>query len=187
MLKSAATWFRSLSKAGKAGFLIASVLGLGVVSAATGSNQPRHAPPKPPTAVLTHKTVTTTETIPFATTNVEDATLAKGTTKITTVGVKGVRTHTFDVTYSNGVETSRKELSTVITAQPVAQVTSIGTYVEPQPSQAPTSSCNPNYNPCVPNVSYDLDCPDIGQRVTVTGYDQYRLDADHDGIGCESY
>jgi len=47
--------------------------------------------------------------------------------------------------------------------------------------------CNPNYTGCVPNVPYDLDCKDIGYSVQVIGYDQYNLDADNDGWGCESY
>ena len=59
---------------------------------------------------------------------------------------------------------------------------------EPEPEPAkPASNCNPNYSGCVPNSSDDLDCADIKQRVTVTGTDVYRLDADHDGVGCESY
>lgn len=33
----------------------------------------------------------------------------------------------------------------------------------------------------------DLDCADIGQSVMITGPDYHRLDADGDGIGCESY
>lgn len=53
---------------------------------------------------------------------------------------------------------------------------------------APTSSCDPNYTPCVPNVSYDLDCADIGHSVTVVGYDKHGFDGnDNDGQGCESY
>ena len=32
---------------------------------------------------------------------------------------------------------------------------------------------------------YDLDCADIGFTVTVIGYDEYRLDGDGDGYGCE--
>jgi len=47
--------------------------------------------------------------------------------------------------------------------------------------------CNPNYTGCVPNVPYDLDCKDIGYSVQVIGYDQYNLDGDGDGWGCESY
>ena len=55
------------------------------------------------------------------------------------------------------------------------------------PAASPSSSCNPNYDPCVPNSASDLDCPDIGRQVSVIGTDVYRLDADHDGTGCDSY
>jgi|GEM_PF-1728812 len=57
----------------------------------------------------------------------------------------------------------------------------------PAPTPTPTSNCNPNYSPCVPNSPTDLNCPDIGFRVTVLGTDVYRLDNDSDGIGCDSY
>lgn len=48
--------------------------------------------------------------------------------------------------------------------------------------------CEPGYSPCLPRVS-DLDCSEIPaskKPVHVTGSDPYRLDADHDGIGCQS-
>lgn len=59
---------------------------------------------------------------------------------------------------------------------------------EPEATTAPSSddNCNPNYDPCLPDV-YDLDCPDVGRSVDVIGYDEYRLDADNDGTGCDSY
>ncbi len=44
--------------------------------------------------------------------------------------------------------------------------------------------CAAGYSPCLPVVA-DLDCSDIGHPVRVTGADQYGLDADHNGIGCE--
>lgn len=47
--------------------------------------------------------------------------------------------------------------------------------------------CNPNYSGCVENSSYDLDCSDIGFEVEVLDYDEYGLDRDNDGYGCESY
>jgi hypothetical protein len=65
------------------------------------------------------------------------------------------------------------------------------------PAPTPTSSastsptagaCDPNYaGYCVPIVTYDLDCADIGHRVTVVGIDIHGFDGDHDGFGCESY
>jgi hypothetical protein len=33
---------------------------------------------------------------------------------------------------------------------------------------------------------YDLDCRDVGYPVSVPGADPHRLDADNDGVGCES-
>lgn len=49
------------------------------------------------------------------------------------------------------------------------------------------SNCNPNYSPCIPNASYDLDCADVGKSVRVIGYDEYGLDRDGDGRGCDRY
>jgi len=57
------------------------------------------------------------------------------------------------------------------------------------------TSCTPGYKPCIPNKPSDVDCyggGGNGPRYTrpgvvykVTGYDRYRLDADHDHRGCE--
>lgn len=64
---------------------------------------------------------------------------------------------------------------------------------EPHPTTTPSPApiaggCDPNYAGwCVPIVPYDLDCKDIGHRVTVVGIDIHHLDGDGDGIGCESY
>jgi hypothetical protein len=50
------------------------------------------------------------------------------------------------------------------------------------------SNCDPNYSGfCVPNVGYDLNCPDIAHMVIVVGYDKHGFDRDNDGYGCESY
>lgn len=60
-----------------------------------------------------------------------------------------------------------------------------------------SASCHPDYVTCIPvkgdgsgnGSANDLDCPDIGKRVTLRriGVDPYRLDADQDGYGCESF
>ena len=57
---------------------------------------------------------------------------------------------------------------------------------EPEPAAAPRPSgdCHPSYNPCVPDGP-DLDCPDLDGPYTVSGPDEFRLDADKNGIGCE--
>ncbi len=58
---------------------------------------------------------------------------------------------------------------------------------EPETEQ-PETGCHPSYTPCLPVVD-DLDCPevkDLGRApVRVIGNDQYRLDGDDDGVGCE--
>jgi micrococcal nuclease len=51
---------------------------------------------------------------------------------------------------------------------------------------ASSSNCDPNYSPCVPLVSYDLDCGDISTSVKVIGTDIHRFDREGDGYGCES-
>jgi micrococcal nuclease len=73
-------------------------------------------------------------------------------------------------------------------AQPTVAPTPVAT---PRPTAKPTakpSSCHPSYTPCLPIVG-DLNCPDVREMgkapVTVIGPDDYQLDRDHDGIGCE--
>lgn len=55
-------------------------------------------------------------------------------------------------------------------------------------SSEPEPVCHASYDPCLPIVD-DLDCPDVvalgAAPVTVIGPDDYGLDADDDGIGCE--
>jgi hypothetical protein len=61
---------------------------------------------------------------------------------------------------------------------------------EPEPE--PAANCHPSYDPCLdPNAS-DYDCaggsgdgPKYTGYVTVKGPDEYDLDSDGDGTGCE--
>ena len=53
----------------------------------------------------------------------------------------------------------------------------------------PPPTCHEAYSsPCLP-IGSDLDCGEIGQRVTLRNpaIDPYKLDSDGDGIGCESF
>lgn len=61
-----------------------------------------------------------------------------------------------------------------------------------QQEEEAASECNPNYSGCLDPNSYDYDCasgsgdgPDYTGTVEVLGYDEYGLDDDGDGIGCE--
>jgi hypothetical protein len=61
---------------------------------------------------------------------------------------------------------------------------------EPGPAPVPQEDCDPAYpDDCLPSPPPDLDCADIGHRVTVdhSQGDPHRLDADRDGIGCDRY
>ncbi|HYO40073.1 MAG TPA: thermonuclease family protein [Nocardioidaceae bacterium] len=49
----------------------------------------------------------------------------------------------------------------------------------------PTQGCAAGYSPCLP-VAPDLDCADVRGAVRVTGDDEYGLDRDGDGLGCDS-
>ncbi|MDB5171160.1 MAG: hypothetical protein JWO35_854 [Candidatus Saccharibacteria bacterium] len=192
MLGKAKSWHAGLSKAGKI-LLWSATAAFGVVgiSAASPGGPPETVAPtvqstkaetKKP--VVEVKTETQVADVAFDKTTKQDGNLEKGKTQLVTAGVVGVKTSTYNVTYTDGVETSRALVKEEVTTAPTSEVTAIGTYVAPAPR---ASNCDPNYTPCVPNVSYDLDCPDIGFSVRVIGSDPHRFDGDHDGYGCESY
>lgn len=61
-----------------------------------------------------------------------------------------------------------------------------------QTATAQPAGCHASYDPCVP-ITSDVDCeggsgngPDYTGRVRVLGPDEYGLDRDGNGIGCES-
>jgi hypothetical protein len=139
-----------------------------------------------PTPAIETRTVTETQRIPYATRRVNDSSLPKGTTRVRTAGVNGVKTLTYAVTLTNGVQTSKMLLNQRVTKQPVTQVVAVGTKV--------TQKCDPNYTwACVP-VASDVDCAGgsgngpayVQGPVKVIGTDIYGLDNDGDGIGCEN-
>ena len=136
--------------------------------------------------VVKKRTITKRQAIPFTTRRAHDPTLAKGTTRVRTRGVKGVKILTYEATLTNGVETSRKVISKAVVKAPITRVIVIGTKEAPQ--------CDPNYSgACVP-IASDVDCAGgsgdgpayVQGPVRVVGTDIYGLDRDGDGIGCDS-
>jgi hypothetical protein len=91
-----------------------------------------------PTVVT--KIETEVQAIPYGSTTVNNSSMTKGTSKVTSAGINGSQTLTYKVTYTNGKQANRQLVNTTITTQPVTQVTSIGTYVAPPPPPAPTCS-----------------------------------------------
>jgi hypothetical protein len=131
------------------------------------------------------RTVTETETIPFEAQTIDDPSLAAGTIEIRIRGVAGVKTLTFQVTLTNGVQTGKKLVGEVVTTAPITEVTANGTKAERQ--------CDPNYaGACVP-IASDVDCAGgsgngpayVEGPVKVIGSDIYDLDRDGDGYGCD--
>lgn len=74
------------------------------------------------------------------------------------------------------------------TAAPTVDATAKPTARPTAKPTAKSSSCHPSYTPCLP-IADDLNCPDVRAMgkapVTVIGPDDYRLDGNHDGVGCE--
>lgn len=183
-------WFLGLSKIGKASII--GVLLFGAMTA-SGAQQSTTVPSvesngasgssldvKVEEPSITYNTIVEKKAVPFEKQTTEDATMAKGTSVVRIPGQDGVVTITHKLTLQDGKEIAR-ETSEETTKSSVAEVTAIGTYVQPEPK------CDSNYSGCVPIVSYDLDCPDIGFSVYVYGYDKHGFDGDNDGEGCESY
>jgi hypothetical protein len=156
------------------------------VAAETPSAEPSPSAEATPTPAVEVKTVTVTQKIAFKRTTVKDSSVPEGTRKVRTRGVAGVKTLTYEVTYTDGQETSRKLLRQVVTKRPVTEVTAVGT------KTAPTRQCDPNYSGCVP-IASDVDCAGgsgngpayVSGPIRVTGDDIYGLDSDDDGIACE--
>ncbi|MFU8876334.1 G5 domain-containing protein [Micromonospora sp. SL4-19] len=135
--------------------------------------------------VVETRTVTETQKIPYQTRTVNDSSLPKGTKKVTTRGTPGVKTLTYQVTLTDGVQTAKKLIRSQVTTAPVTQVVRVGTKTAKQ--------CDPNYSgACVP-IASDVDCAGgsgdgpayVEGPVRVIGTDIYDLDRDGDGIGCD--
>jgi resuscitation-promoting factor RpfB len=150
-------------------------------SAAPFSAAPSSAAPSP---VVRVTTVTERTTIRHSERTVKDASLAEGKRVVRTKGVDGVRTLTYEVTTTDGVQTGKKLVKSTVTKQPVTEVVAIGTKKK--------SNCDPNYSPCVP-IASDVDCAGgsgngpayVNGVVKVIGEDIYDLDRDNDGYGCD--
>lgn len=153
--------FRSLSRAKKIGVGVAAFTMIGLTNAAAHpqssvnlqASPAAHAvqqattqvaAPQQKTPVVTTQMTSETQPIPFGNVTVEAANLDKGVTKVTTPGVNGVKTLTYKLTLTDGVQTAKELVSQVTTVQPVTQVTSVGTYVAPQPVAAQSTPSCPN-------------------------------------------
>lgn len=157
-----------------------------VTPSSVASRSSAVSPTTQPTQTIERRIVTKTRAIPFATRKVNDPGLTHGATEVRTRGVAGAKTITYELTFTNGIQTGEKRIREVVTRQPVTQVIAVGTKQALQ--------CDPNYaGACVP-IASDVDCAGGGGNgpayvrgpVRVVGTDIYGLDRDGDGIGCEN-
>lgn len=104
----------------------------------------------------------TTEEIAFQTIEQEDATLAKGHTKVVQEGVVGERTIYTEVTIVNG-EKSSKVIENIITKEPVNKVIVVGTKEEVEPKSEESRPVQPEKTPIVENETEKKPADGIGQ------------------------
>lgn len=104
----------------------------------------------------------TTEEIAFQTIEQEDATLAKGQTKVVQDGAVGERTIYTEVTIVNG-EKSSKVIENIITKEPVNKVIAVGTKEEVEPKSEESRPVQPEKTPIVENETEKKPADGIGQ------------------------
>ena len=104
----------------------------------------------------------TTEEVAFQTIEQEDATLAKGQTKVVQEGVVGERTIYTEVTIVNG-EKSSKVIENIITKEPVDKVIVVGTKEEDEPKSEEGRPVQPEKTPIVENETETKPADGIGQ------------------------
>ncbi len=81
----------------------------------------------PPKDKYTTNEVTREELVPFSSSEEGDPSLEKDKTTIKQKGVDGIKTITVKITYKNGIEIDREEISKEITTKPVQEIILIGT------------------------------------------------------------
>lgn len=79
---------------------------------------------------VSKKTITETETIKYKTKKVNDSSLYEGQTEVKTKGENGKKEYTYNVTYTDGKETSRELVSTEVVKEAVTEVIHVGTKIK---------------------------------------------------------
>lgn len=143
-------WFMGHTFAQRIGLSVAGLVvatgvvagGAGAITAPPAESAPAAATPSASpsptesTPVVLHKTETVTEEIGFDSSTVEDANLDLGQTQVRTAGAAGTLEREFRVTYTDGEETARTQVSERVVAEPVHEVIAQGTR-QPAPPPPP--------------------------------------------------
>lgn len=130
-----------------------------------------------------------TTTIPFETTYVEDAYMAKGEERVVIAGVNGQLLCTAYVTYADGKEISREVVSEEVAIEPVHAVIAVGTGTAKRPSSndVPSSLIRPQFTG-TPIIGDGYIITPSGERLTYTSSGQFKATAYHNSDpGCTEY
>lgn len=138
------------------------------------NNNPTSKPKESkPNDTVTTKTTTATESIGFKTVRENDSSLAKGKEVVSQNGQNGSKTITYKETYTNGKLTSKNQVSSKVTKNPVDKVIKVGTKV-PQPDKPTYQSASQAHSILAGSgmskagSTYSLSAGSMGTDVTVT-------------------
>ena len=130
----------------------------------------------------------------YSTVEKKDNSIPAGKREITQAGKKGERTVTYEVTYENGKEKSRKQISEKVTIAPVDEIVIVGTQVAASSSPTSPAATSSGSGPTQPTSNgssvYYANCTEVrnaGAAPIYRGQPGYRsaLDRDGDGVACE--
>lgn len=138
---------------------------------------------EPQTPAVTTKQETETQSVPYATQDQNDSSLAKGQTKVAQQGQNGTDTLTYNVTYTNGVQTSKALASTTVTTPATNEIVDVGTYVAPTPTPTQSSTPAPAQS-CYP-LSDEDTCYEPGEYCRDSDQGTSGLAGDGESITCE--
>lgn len=106
------------------------------------SQQTTQTPQATPSPSIEVKTETKEEPVSFETKEEQTSALAKGATQVKQEGKDGKEVITYEVTYTDGKETSRKQTKEEVIEQPQAKIILVGIYVAPTNNNSSGSISN---------------------------------------------
>lgn len=186
-------------KKSKKKIIIGSIAGLLLLGGVAGATNPEPDPSTPTQNIVQQsrqesikKIEKKTRLIDFEVTEEADSARPKGERHTVSEGVKGEHVDTYEVSYMDGKETSRKLVDSGIAKQPVNQVVRVGTYVAPAAPRPAQTYTQPAQSRSVQQDSsvYYKNCTaarNAGVTPIYRGQPGYasHLDRDNDGIACE--
>ena len=129
--------------------------GDGIVAA-----EPEEPPALAAAPVITMVTVSETRPVPYSTQMVGDPSLPRGSRRVETPGIPGEQTLRWLVTRTDGKETSRRLIDTVVTREPQSEVVAFGSQRRGWRHQH-MRGCGPGLEQCLPLGRHA--CPDQGR------------------------